>query len=196
MAKRAMDIAGAVFGLLFLCPLLPFIVIAIVIDSGFPIFVRLPRVSDGHIIRVHKFRTMVKNAQELKESLLQYNERSDGPFFKMKDDPRVTKIGRLLRRFRLDEFPQFWDVLRGDLALVGPRPHEQVEVEQYPPQFQRLTFAKAGLTGLSQIMGASSLPFLKEVELDIYYLDHPSFWFDLKILFKTVTIFFSDPTGV
>lgn len=196
MAKRAIDIVGATFGLLFLLPLLPFIALAIVIDSGFPIFVRLPRVSDGHIIRVHKFRTMIKNAAELKKELLQYNERSDGPFFKMKNDPRVTKVGRWLRKFRMDEFPQFWDVLHGTLTLVGPRPHEQGEVTQYPPQFQRLVYAKAGLSGLSQIMGASSLPFLKEVEFDIYYLDHASLWFDIKILAQTIKIFFSDPTGV
>lgn len=194
--KRAIDVLGAIAGLLFLLPFLPFIALAIVVESGFPVFVRLPRVSDGRIIRVHKFRTMVKNAQELKEGLMQYNERSDGPFFKMKEDPRVTKTGRWLRKFRLDEFPQFWDVLRGDLALVGPRPHEQGEVEQYPPQYQRLTFVKAGLTGLSQVMGASSLPFMRELELDIYYADHPSLWFDLKIIAKTISIFFTDPTGV
>lgn len=191
-----MDIVGSFMGLLFLAPFLPFIAAAIVLESGFPIFVRLPRVSDGHIIRVHKFRTMVKNAQALKQGLMQYNERNDGPFFKMKEDPRVTRTGRLLRRFRLDEFPQFWDVLRGDLTLVGPRPHEKEEVDAYPPQYQRLAFVKAGLTGLSQVLGASSLPFLKELELDIYYADHPSLWFDLKIIGKTIAIFFTDPTGV
>jgi len=195
-AKRLLDIAGAVMGLLFILPFLPLIALAIVLESGFPVFVKLDRVSAGKIIKVYKFRTMVQGAPDKKKELAALNERKDGPFFKIKNDPRLTKVGKELRKLRLDEFPQFWNVLKGDLALVGPRPHEPEEIEQYPPEFKDLYFAKAGLTGLSQVSGASGLPFRKELELDSYYLKNQSLFLDLKILAKTIWIFFSDPTGV
>jgi len=124
------------------------------------------------------------------------NERKDGPFFKIKNDPRLTKTGKFLRKFRFDEFPQFLNVLKGDLSLVGPRPHEPEEMLAYPPEFKKIYFAKAGLTGLSQVNGASNLPFIKELEFDLYYLEHQSFLLDLKIFLKTIVIFFFDPTGV
>ncbi len=113
-----------------------------------------------------------------------------------KDDPRLTKVGKFLRMLRFDEFPQFWNVLVGELALVGPRPHEPEEIAAYPPEFAHLANAKAGLTGFSQVMGASALPFRKELEYDAAYVKERSFWFDLRILIKTVIIFFTDPTGV
>ncbi|KKU94006.1 MAG: Exopolysaccharide biosynthesis polyprenyl glycosylphosphotransferase [Candidatus Jorgensenbacteria bacterium GW2011_GWA1_48_13] len=194
--KRTSDIIGSVFGLLFILPFTPFIALAIVLESGLPVFVRLDRVSNGKIIKVYKFRTMVQDAHSKKSDLAGLNERKDGPFFKIKNDPRLTRVGKWLRKLRLDEFPQFLNVLRGDLTLVGPRPHEPAEMEKYPTEFKGLYFVKAGLTGLSQVSGASGLPFRKELELDIYYVEHQSFWFDLKILAKTVWIFFSDPTGV
>ncbi|MCP6719850.1 MAG: sugar transferase [Patescibacteria group bacterium] len=194
--KRFFDIIGAVCGLLFILPLTPFIVLAIVLNGGRPVLVKLDRVSGGKVIKVYKFRSMVQGAHATKRNLAHLNERNDGPFFKIKDDPRLTGVGKLLRKFRLDEFPQFLNVLKGELALVGPRPHEPEEVAQYPPGFKKLYFAKAGLTGLSQVSGASALPYFKELELDFYYVEHQSLWLDIKILFKTVWIFFSDPTGV
>ena len=196
MMKRIFDMAGALAGLLFILPFTPFIALAIVMESGPPVFVRLARVSEGKIIKVWKFRTMVQGAHEQKRNLSHLNERADGPFFKIKNDPRLTRVGKFLRMLRLDEFPQFWNVLRGELALVGPRPHEPEEMFHYPPEFKRLYFAKAGLTGLSQVMGASGLPFRKELEYDAEYLKEYSLWFDVKILVKTVLIFFTDPTGV
>lgn len=194
--KRCFDIIGSLCGLIFLLPFLPFIALAIVFESGFPIFVKLDRVSLGEIIKVYKFRSMVQGAEKLKKELLSRNERNDGPFFKIKNDPRLTKVGKFLRKFRLDEFPQFLNVLKGELSLVGPRPHEEGEIAQYPEEYKKLAQVKAGLTGLSQVNGASLLSYKKELELDSYYLDHQTFWFDLKILFRTVRIFFSDPTGV
>lgn len=196
MTKRILDIIASICGLIFILPLTPFIALAIYLESGGPIFVRLDRVSEGRIIKVYKFRSMIQNAQELKAGLMDLNERKDGPFFKIKNDPRLTKTGKFLRKFRLDEFPQFLNVLEGNLSLVGPRPHEPEEVDQYPSEFKKLIEAKGGLTGLSQVMGASLLPFKKELEYDLYYLGHQSFWLDLKILFKTIWIFFSNPTGV
>lgn len=194
--KRVVDIFGGICGVLLLIPLTALAGIAILMESGGPVFVRLERVSRGTVIRVWKFRSMERNAAEARGDLMARNERSDGPFFKMRHDPRVTKVGRILRKFRLDEVPQFLNVLTGDLSLVGPRPHEPGEVSHYPPEYRTLADAQAGLTGLSQVSGASGLPFLKELELDRYYLEHQSFWLDLRILGKTFVIFITDPTGV
>lgn len=194
--KRIFDIVSSLVGLIFFVLFFPFIGIAIVIESGFPILVRLDRVSEGKLTRVYKFRTMIKNAGEMKQSLFSMNERTDGPLFKMKNDPRVTKVGRIVRKLRLDELPQFIDVFMGRLALVGPRPHEPGEVEKYPEEYKKVTLARAGLTGLSQVSGASSLSFQKEIELDTYYIEHQSFFLDCKIAMKTALILFFDPTGV
>lgn len=194
--KRLFDVIGSLLGLIFIAPFTPFIAFAIVAEDGLPVFVKLDRISEGRVIKVYKFRTMVRNAHEMKRTLAHLNERKDGPLFKMKNDPRLTRVGKFLRRFRLDEFPQFLNVLKGELSLVGPRPHEPEEMLQYPPEFKKLYYAKGGLTGLSQVMGASLLPFKKELEYDLHYLEHQSFLLDLKILARTVWIFFSDPTGV
>lgn len=193
---RLFDVFVSICGLIFILPFVPFIIIAIIFEDGWPVFVKLDRISEGLTIKVYKFRTMVKNAHGLKGELSDLNERKDGPFFKMKDDPRLTKVGKFLRKFRIDEFPQFINVLRGELTLVGPRPHEPEELIKYPEGFRKLYLAKAGLTGLSQVNGASSLPFQKEIELDLYYLEHRNWWLDLTILLKTIWIFLSDPTGV
>jgi len=196
MIKRLFDIIGSFFGLIFAAIAYPLIALAIVIDDGFPVVVSLERISEGRIIRVHKFRSMVRGAHAMKPELMSRNERADGPLFKMRHDPRVTKSGRVIRRFRLDELPQFWDVFMGRLSLVGPRPHEPGEVAAYPKEFKSITRAKAGLTGLSQVSGASGLPFRRELELDLFYVEHASIWLDLKILLKTVWLFIADPTGV
>ncbi len=194
--KRAFDVLGGCLASLFTIILTPFIGLAILIESGSPIFVRLERVSGGKLIRVWKFRTMVRGAHEMKPQLANLNERKDGPLFKIKNDPRLTRVGKFLRKLRLDEFPQSFNVLAGDLSLVGPRPHEPGEIAKYPAEFKRIAEAKSGLTGLSQVMGASKLPFQKELEYDLEYIDHPSFGLDLKVLWKTLVIFLSDPTGV
>lgn len=158
--------------------------------------VRLDRVSGGKVVTIYKFRTMIDGAHEMKPALAHLNERIDGPFFKIKNDPRLTKVGAFLRKLRLDEFPQLVNVLEGKLSLVGPRPHEVDEVAHYPAEYVHLTLAKAGVTGLSQVSGASGLSFLKELELDSFYLANQSPWLDAKILAKTIAIFFLDPTGV
>jgi lipopolysaccharide/colanic/teichoic acid biosynthesis glycosyltransferase len=196
VAKRVLDILGAGVGLLLMAPLAPFIILAIKGDSHGPALIRLSRISAGKKIHVYKFRSMIDGAHAMKPTLLTQNERSDGPFFKIRHDPRVTKVGRVLRRFRLDEFPQLINVMTGDLSLVGPRPHEPEEVIHYPGEFQHLILAKAGVTGLSQVSGASSLPFMKELELDSFYVKNPSLLMDAKILGKTFSIIFTDPTAV
>lgn len=194
--KRFLDI---VFSILFLAIGAPFFVLAaviILIDAGWPVLVRLERISEGRTVRLFKFRSMIRGAAAMKKDLLTLNERKEGIFFKIKNDPRLTRSGRWLRKIRFDEFPQLFNVLIGDISLIGPRPHEPAEVAQYPEQYRKLALAKAGLTGLSQVSGASALPALKELELDSYYAANISFWLDLKILLRTFWIFFNDPTGV
>lgn len=196
--KRLFDIIGSLIGLCVFFLLYIPVGLAIALTSPGPVLVDLPRVSRGNIILLYKFRSMVQGAhlqnKKLRES--EHNERGDGPFFKMKHDPRLTRVGKVIRKFRIDEVPQFINVLRGELSLVGPRPHEQGEVEQYPEEYRFLPRAKAGITGLSQVNGASSLPYLRELELDSYYLTHQSLWLDLKIIFKTIAILFFDPTAI
>lgn len=194
--KRLVDIFGAAAGLLLIAPFTPFIALAVKLDDGGPAVVKLARVSEGRTVMVCKFRSMVVGAELGKDELMHLNERKDGPFFKIKEDPRVTRVGRVLRRFRIDEFPQLVNVLKGELALVGPRPHEPGEVLHYPEEYKPLLLARAGVTGLSQVNGASSLPFLKELELDREYLEKISLFTDIKIILKTVAILFFDPTAV
>lgn len=194
--KRLVDITGAGIGLCLLAPFVPFIALAIRFDTPGPAIVRLDRISGGKKIKVYKFRSMVKGAGALKPSLAHLNERKGGPFFKMRYDPRITRVGKFLRKFRIDEFPQLANVLKGEMSLVGPRPHEPEEVAHYSPEHAGITLAKAGVTGLSQVSGASSLSYAREVELDLHYIRHASIFLDAKILAKTVYIMFSDPTAV
>src|SRR3989344_1601315 len=160
-SKRIVDVGIAALGLIATAPFIPLIYAAVKLDSPGALFVKLNRVSGGRIIKVYKFRSMIDGAHAKKASLAHLNERTDGPFFKIKNDPRLTKVGKVIRRFRIDEIPQLWNVLRGELSLVGPRPHEPEEVLSYPTEYRHITLARAGVTGLSQVSGASSLPFLK-----------------------------------
>jgi len=166
------------------------------LEDGPPFIIKQRRVSKGRVVMVYKFRSMVKGAEKMKAGLMEKNERSDGPFFKIKNDPRITKVGKILRRTRLDEFPQFFNVLKGELSLVGPRPHEPEELFAYPPEFREICFAKSGLTGLSQISGNSKLPFLQELELDRRYLKNQSIFLDLEIIAKTILILLCRPDGI
>ena len=196
MIKRLIDIIGASVGLLTTAPFWPLIVLTIKIESRGPGIVRIERVSAGKTFKVYKFRSMISGAHELKNGLGHLNERGDGPFFKIKNDPRITNIGKIIRKFHIDEVPQLINVLKGEMSLVGPRPHEPNEVIHYPIEYSHLILAKAGLTGLSQVNGASSLPFLKELELDSYYIKNRSLLLDSKILAKTAKIIFTEPKGV
>jgi lipopolysaccharide/colanic/teichoic acid biosynthesis glycosyltransferase len=196
ISSTVLNFLGATLGLIIIAPLMPIIALAITLESKGPILVKLPRVSMGKIIQVYKFRSMVHGAHEMKNELLHLNERADGPFFKIKHDPRVTKSGRLIRRFRIDEFPQLINVLKGELSLVGPRPHELEEIIHYPEEYHHLLFAKAGVTGLSQVNGASSLPFLRELQYDSEYVQKQSVFLDMKIITKTLAILFFDHNAV
>jgi lipopolysaccharide/colanic/teichoic acid biosynthesis glycosyltransferase len=184
--KRVIDIGAGFAGTLLLVPLAALIGPLILLDSPGPVFVKIERVSRGRKVRILKFRSMVKNANEMKRELAALNERADGPFFKISNDPRITRIGKILRKSLLDEWPQFINVLKGELTLVGPRAHEPEEVALYPEEYRHIPMAVAGLTGYSQINGASNLPFLKELEYDDWYLKNRSPWLDLKIIGRTI----------
>ena len=185
--KRLIDIIISFFGLIILSPLFLIISILIKLDSPGPVFVRLERVGErGEIFKLLKFRSMIKDAQKLKPQLMKYNERKDGPLFKMKNDPRITKIGRWLRKWSIDELPQLINVLKGEMSIVGPRPHEPEEVAKYKKQHRQLLTIKPGITGLAQISGRADLPFDEEAKLDIYYIETWSLWQDIKIIIKTI----------
>lgn len=184
VVKRTVDIIGSSMGLLILSPLLLLISIGIKLDDRGPVFYKSKRVSKNKQFWMWKFRSMVVNADHLKQELVDQNRRS-GPLFKIGNDPRITRFGRFLRRTTLDELPQLWNVLRGDLSLVGPRAHLPEEVAQYEKHHRKVLAIKAGVTGLPQISGRSRLDFEKEVKLDVYYLENWSFWLDFKILLKT-----------
>ena len=186
--KRGFDIICSLLGLIILA--LPILVIGliIVIDSpgASPIHVQQRVGKNGRRFTFYKFRSMVPNAEEMLESLLQQNE-MDGPVFKMKDDPRITKFGRFIRRTSIDELPQLWNVLRGEMSLVGPRPPLIREVEMYTEeQMQRLSVTP-GLTCYWQVQPKrNSLSFEDWLALDLKYIAERSLWTDLKILYKTI----------
>mgnify|MGYP001592028971 FL=1 len=196
VAKRVLDIIGAIFGLVLLSPFFLLIALGIKLDSSGPAFVALRRVSKNKEFFLYKFRSMIVGAEKMKRELMALNERKDGPLFKMEKDPRITRFGKILRKLRLDEFPQLFNVLKGDISLVGPRPHEQAEIERYQKHHKKVLAIKSGITGLAQVSGSSDLLFEEEVKLDTYYIENWSLWLDFKILLKTAWKMFSDRSAV
>ncbi|MGG0449215.1 sugar transferase [Priestia megaterium] len=189
--KRTFDIMGALLGIIFLS--LVFFIVAVLIkleDPKGPIFFSQKRIGkNGQEFHMYKFRSMVTDAEERLQELLKHNE-TTGAMFKMKNDPRVTKIGRFIRKTSIDELPQLWNVLKGDMTLVGPRPPLQREVAEYTGyQLQRL-LVTPGCTGLWQVSGRSNIGFEEMVELDLSYIQSRTFFMDIKIIFKTVTMVF------
>jgi exopolysaccharide biosynthesis polyprenyl glycosylphosphotransferase len=184
VVKRVMDVFGASIGLILLSPVFLLIALGIKLNDKGPIFYKSRRVSRNTEFYMWKFRSMVVNADKLKQELLAQNRR-EGPLFKIENDPRVTRFGRFLRKTTLDELPQLWNVLKGELSMVGPRAHLPEEVAQYEKHHRKVLAIKAGVTGLAQISGRSKLDFEKEVKLDVYYAENWSFWMDIRILFQT-----------
>ncbi len=186
-AKRLIDIAGATIGLILLSPLFAAVAVAIGASNGRPILFRQPRVGlHGRTFQVVKFRTMTLDADNQRAALRQYNEVSGNASFKMTDDPRITRIGRVLRRTSIDELPQLWNVLRGEMSLVGPRPHPLDDVAGYDPWHRRRLTMKPGITGLWQIAGRREPDFDRWVQFDLEYIDHWSLWLDLRLLIRTI----------
>ncbi|MDO8658742.1 MAG: sugar transferase, partial [Candidatus Levybacteria bacterium] len=194
--KRVLDVFAGVLGLVVFSPLLGVIAFAIKWETEGPVFARLKRVSKNKEFNLLKFRGMIKNAEELKPHLAVFNERQDGPLFKIKNDPRVTGVGRLIRRYRFDEIPQCWNILRGDMSLVGPRPHQPDEIERYEKHHKRVLAIKAGATGLAQVSGSSDLPFDQEVTVDTFYIENWSLFLDFKIILRTILKVFTDHSTV
>jgi len=191
ITKRMIDIIGALIGLIALSWL--FLIVAVLIkleDPKGPVFFKQIRVGkDGKQFYMYKFRSMVTDAEAKLQELLKYNEVS-GAMFKMKNDPRVTKVGKFIRKTSIDELPQLWNVLKGDMSLVGPRPPLPREVEQYTEYDKQRLLVTPGCTGLWQVSARNSVGFKEMVELDLHYIRNQSILFDLKIIIKTVFVLF------
>ena len=190
--KRFMDIIGGIIGCLITLVLMVFIGIPIMIESPGPMFFKQDRVGkNGRIFKMYKFRSMYKDAEARKAELMEQNE-MDGFMFKMTDDPRITKIGKFIRKTSIDEFPQFINVLKGDMSLVGTRPPTVDEYKQYSSYHKRRLSIKPGVTGLWQISGRSDITDFEEVvRLDCEYIDTWNIGLDIKIIFKTIGVLFS-----
>ncbi len=190
--KRLIDIACSFLGVILLSPLFIIIAIIIKITSKGPVFFSQKRVGkNGKEFDMYKFRSMVVNAEELKEKLAAQNEMS-GPMFKMKDDPRVTKVGKFIRKTSIDELPQLWNVLKGDMSLVGPRPSLPKEVAQFEGWMYKRLEVKPGLTCYWQVSGRNNIDFEDWMKLDVKYVEERNLWIDIKLIFKTVFVLFGD----
>jgi exopolysaccharide biosynthesis polyprenyl glycosylphosphotransferase len=186
VAKRVFDLGVSLFGLVLLLPVIPIIAIMIKLDTPGPVFFQQDRVGRGdRIFKFYKFRSMYRKAAQEKKELETMNEQ-DGPIFKVKSDPRITSVGKFLRRSSLDEIPQIFNVIKGDMSIVGPRPPLPSEVEHYQPWHRRRLEVTPGITCLWQISGRSHLSFNEWMRLDMEYLKNRSFKTDLSIFLKTI----------
>jgi len=197
ITKRVFDILGSFTGLVLTSPITILTAIAIKFDSEGPVIFKNERVGHEGNFNLYKFRYMKLEhctgpqnpshieALEMEEELIARQSVRRGPLYKIKNDPRKTRVGRLIEAFSIDELPQLWNVFRGDMSLVGPRPHQPREVEKYETWQKRTLTIKPGVTGLAQISGRSDLSFADEARLDIYYIENWSLWLDIQILFKT-----------
>ncbi len=185
-AKRSFDVLGAGLGLLLLSPVIALVAVAVRLDSPGPVFYGQTRVGRGNRpFRIWKFRTMVTNADELLEELAELNQ-ADGPLFKIDHDPRITRVGRFLRRTSVDELPQLWNVLRNDMSLVGPRPGLPSEAVHWDAELRERLRVKPGITGMWQVHGRSDASFDEYARLDLYYVHNWSLLVDIGILARTI----------
>lgn len=194
--KRLIDILGAGFGLIILSPV--FLIVAIAIkfeDSKGSVLFSQKRVGQyGKEFNMYKFRSMVSNAEELKAKLMEQNEMS-GPMFKMKRDPRITKVGKFIRKTSIDELPQLINILKGEMSLVGPRPSLPKEVAKFEKWMLERLEVKPGLTCYWQVMGRNDIDFEDWMKLDIKYVHDRNFWLDIKLIFKTFFVLFGDESA-
>ncbi len=191
--KRTIDILGSGIGLIILSPIFILVALAIKIEDpkGKVFFAQERCGKNNKLFKMYKFRSMISNAEELLEELICENE-MDGPVFKIKEDPRITKVGRFIRKTSIDELPQLFNILMGDMSIVGPRPaipHEVAEYNEY--QKQRL-LVKPGLTCIWQVSGRNSIGFDEWVDMDLEYIEKRNLWMDIKLIFKTVGVLFGD----
>ena len=191
--KRAMDIIGSLCGIILLSPLLIIVALAIKIEDprGSIFFSQQRCGKDNKLFPMYKFRSMVSNAEELLEELMEHNE-MDGPVFKIKDDPRITRVGKFIRKTSIDELPQLFNILRGDMSIVGPRPAIPHEVAEYSHYHKQRLLVKPGLTCIWQVSGRNSIGFDEWMEMDLEYIEKRDLWMDIKLIFKTVGVLFGD----
>lgn len=194
--KRIIDIFGSGVGLIILSPL--FLIVAIAIkfeDSKGSVLFSQKRVGQyGKEFNMYKFRSMVSNAEELKDKLMEQNEMS-GPMFKMKHDPRITKVGKFIRKTSIDELPQLINILKGQMSLVGPRPSLPKEVAKFEPWMLERLEVKPGLTCYWQVMGRNDIDFEDWMKLDVKYVHDRNLWLDIKLIFKTFFVLFGDESA-
>lgn len=184
--KRTMDIIGSAVLLVILSPVFLITTLAIKSEDRGAVFYSQTRVGKwGRLFRLYKFRSMIPDADKLKDQLLDQNE-AGGVIFKMKDDPRVTRVGRVIRKLSIDELPQLWNVLKGDMSLVGPRPPVPREVAEYTSSDRRRLDAIPGITCIWQVSGRSEIDFQGQVRLDVQYIESQSVLMDIKLLLKTI----------
>ncbi|WP_294404615.1 sugar transferase [uncultured Clostridium sp.] len=192
LIKRLIDIICSLTSIIILIPIFVITVIAIKLDSKGPVMFCQERIGyKGKKFKMYKLRSMVENAEELKEKLNSKNE-MDGPMFKMKDDPRITKIGKIIRKTSIDELPQLLNVLKGDMSLVGPRPSLPNEVDKFQPWMLERLSVKPGLTCYWQVSGRNDIDFIDWMKLDIKYVKDRSTLLDLKLIWKTFFVLFGD----
>lgn len=192
ITKRVVDFFCSFLGLIILSPILLIVALIIKLDSKGPIIFKQERVGfRGKKFYMYKFRSMVVNAEELKEKLQEQNE-MNGPMFKMKEDPRITKVGKFIRKTSIDELPQLINVLKGEMSLVGPRPSLPKEVMNFESWMLKRLEVKPGLTCYWQVSGRSSIGFEEWMKLDCKYVDERSTLVDLKLIFKTFFVLFGD----
>lgn len=193
--KRTLDIIVSLISLIILSPILLIVALLVKADSKGPVIFSQPRVGkNGKIFKMYKFRSMVENAEDILRELKSKNEMS-GPMFKIKHDPRVTRIGRFIRKTSLDELPQFINVLKGDMSLVGPRPNLPREVKQFDKWMLDKLVVRPGLTCFWQVMGRNSIGFIEWMKLDIKYVEERNLILDIVLIIKTFRVLFGDKTA-
>ena len=191
LLKRVVDIFFSILALIVLAPVLAAVAIAVKLDSHGPILYSSERIGKkGRVFHCTKFRTMVRDAEERRADVMHMNER-DGVLFKISNDPRVTNVGRFLRKYSLDELPQFFNVLKGDMSIVGPRPPLASEVQEYKLGHLRRLDVTPGITGLWQVQARQDPSFDSYISLDVSYIDNWSIWLDLKIIVRTILVVFA-----
>ena len=193
VSKRLLDIVASLLGIILLSPIFIIVAIAIKIEDpkGKVIFSQPRCGKDSKLFSMYKFRSMVSNAEELLTELKELNE-MDGPVFKIKEDPRITKVGKFIRKTSIDELPQLFNVLKGDMSLVGPRPPIPNEVNQYNEYQRQRLLVKPGLTCIWQVSGRNTIGFDEWVDMDIDYIKNRNLFMDIKLILKTVGVLFGD----
>ena len=190
--KRTIDIICSLIGLIVLMPILVVVAIIIKIESKGPIIFAQARVGKyGKIFKMYKFRSMVSNAEELKEKLAKENERK-GPMFKIKNDPRITKVGKFIRKTSIDELPQLVNILKGDMSIVGPRPSLQNEVKEFEDWMLQRLNVRPGLTCYWQVAGRNNIEFYEWMKLDVKYVEERNSLIDIILIIKTFCVLFGD----